>query len=140
MSPHWSRRCAQVLQAYIHYILSTSPPDFAIGFFIRRQLVSSLDSLPLYIGAQLLIIVSPAAFLAFNYVLYGRLIRIFAGHQPGYSLIRPQLVTRVFVISDVATFFMQVRNDNLFTYICSTLTVNTFIGRRWWFASSEINA
>lgn len=103
-------------QIHVRYVLKKSLIDFAIGFFIRQQLVSNPTSLPLFIMAQLLIIVSPAAFLAFNYILYGRLIRIFAGNQPGYSLIRPQTVARTFVISDIVTFFMQVRNDQLIAY------------------------
>jgi len=77
-----------------------------LGFFVRIALISNQDSIGVFIGQQLLIILSPASFLAFNYIIYGRLILHCVGRE--YSFVRPEIVTRLFVISDVVTFFIQV--------------------------------
>ncbi|KDQ62159.1 hypothetical protein JAAARDRAFT_76148 [Jaapia argillacea MUCL 33604] len=80
-------------------------PASGIGYFIRILLVSNQNSLGDYVGMQLLIVCSPAAFLAFNYIVYGRFIINCVGRQ--YSLIRPEIVARIFVISDITTFLVQ---------------------------------
>ncbi|TKY87607.1 hypothetical protein EX895_003621 [Sporisorium graminicola] len=46
----------------------------AIGFFLRPSLDPYNVSLGLYIAQSMCIVISPAAFLAFNYMLYGRMI------------------------------------------------------------------
>lgn len=61
---------------------------------------------------QLFLVTSPAAFLAFNYILYGRLVRNRVGDQ--YSYIHPRIVARVFIISDVVTFMIQVHTTPRF--------------------------
>lgn len=80
---------------------------YALGFFLRIAARNSPNSLGLFIIMQLFLVCSPATFLAFNYIVYGRLIEENVGAQ--YSLIRPSLVARIFVISDVVTFLIQVR-------------------------------
>jgi hypothetical protein len=77
------------------------------GFFVRIGLLYSPDSLALFIVQQLFIITTPAAFLAFNYILYGRFIVGCVSRE--YSWIRPERVARIFVISDITTFLVQVR-------------------------------
>lgn len=84
---------------------------YALGFILRIVLSvneANLDSLILFILTQLIIICAPAAFLAFNYILYGRLLdgRV----SPEFSIMRPSIVSRVFIISDVTTFLLQVRS------------------------------
>ncbi|KIM74982.1 hypothetical protein PILCRDRAFT_827692 [Piloderma croceum F 1598] len=75
------------------------------GFFVRIALDSSPNSVGVFTVEQLFIIVTPAAFLAFNYILYGRFIVNCV--DPKYSLIRPNRVARLFVCSDIITFLVQ---------------------------------
>ncbi|KDQ62160.1 hypothetical protein JAAARDRAFT_170345 [Jaapia argillacea MUCL 33604] len=84
-----------------------------IGFFIRILLVSNPNSIGIYIAMQILIVCSPAAFLAFNYIVYGRFILNCVGRQ--YSLIRPEIVAKLFVISDITTFLIQSGGGSLET-------------------------
>lgn len=92
----------------------------------------NLDSLMLYILTQLVIICSPAAFLAFNYILYGRLLA--DNVRPEYSMMRPATVSKVFIISDVSTFFLQVRLKCLVVWDQHEAESNIYvcIGFRWW--------
>jgi hypothetical protein len=54
---------------------------------------------------QLLTLLPPAAYLAFNYILYGRFIVNCVDRR--YSWIKPERVARYFVISDITTFLIQ---------------------------------
>jgi len=83
----------------------------AVGFFLRFDLMSHQNSQGLFITMQVLIVCSPAAFLAFNYVLYGRFITNAVGSQ--HSFIRPDRVARVFVISDIVTFLIQATGGSM---------------------------
>jgi hypothetical protein len=78
------------------------------GFFVRIGLDSSPNSTGIFTVQQLFIVVTPAAFLAFNYILYGRF--IVQCVSPQHSFIRPKWVARVFVLSDITTFLVQVRS------------------------------
>ncbi|PAV23289.1 RTA1 like protein [Pyrrhoderma noxium] len=80
---------------------------FSSGFFLRQASVVNADNLGIFVASQFFIIVSPATFLAFNYIIYGRMMRTFAGDRPQYSLIRPRFVSTIFVISDFFTFVLQ---------------------------------
>jgi len=53
----------------------------------------------------LMTVLSPAAFLAFNYIVYGRLVRFSIGLK--YSMVNAAKVARFFVVSDVVTFLIQ---------------------------------
>ena len=75
-----------------------------------------------YRHRDLCIVLSPATFLAFNYIVYGRLIVAIDDsltNTPGlraksrYSLIPPRLVGRLFVWSDVITFLIQASGGGL---------------------------
>ncbi|KAJ9477885.1 Protein RTA1 [Pseudozyma hubeiensis] len=46
----------------------------AIGFFVRPSMDPYNFSLALYVVQSMFVVISPAAFLAFNYLLYGRMI------------------------------------------------------------------
>ncbi|KAG0268843.1 hypothetical protein BGZ95_002291 [Linnemannia exigua] len=91
----------------------------SIGFFVRVGLDSDNISLPLYIVQSIFIVASPSAFLAFNYMLYGRFITAidprFGSNtsqskmeKSRYSFIPPRIVGRVFIWSDITTFLVQV--------------------------------
>jgi len=75
------------------------------GFFVRIVLTSSPNSIGLFAIQQLFIIVTPAAFLAYNYIVYGRF--IVKCVDPKCSSIRPDWVARIFVCSDIVTFLVQ---------------------------------
>lgn len=85
-----------------------------IGFVIRIAFRQDQASIPLYAVQQLVIVVSPAAYFAFNYILFGRLTynmvrdaRIHSTHS--LTFFKPQHMGAIFVTSDVVTFIMQVR-------------------------------
>jgi RTA1 like protein len=89
----------------------------AIGFFLRIPARTHQTSHGLVIPMSIFIVVSPAAFLAFNYLVYGHLIvavdenladRRNRRAKSPYSLIPPRLVKHVFVWSDISTFFVQI--------------------------------
>ncbi|KAF8580725.1 RTA1-domain-containing protein [Ramaria rubella] len=82
---------------------------FSIRIFMGQPRFS--HSLGVYVGMQSLIVLSPAAFLAFNYITYGRLIRLCIGRE--HSWMRPEIVGRVFVISDVFTFIVQAAGGSM---------------------------
>lgn len=77
----------------------------AFGLIMRVPLVNNQGSIGLYVAGNLPVVLSPACFLAFNYIVYGRLIPLL-GRK--YSLINPRIVGKLFIISDVVTFFIQV--------------------------------
>ncbi|KAK3828051.1 MAG: RTA1 like protein-domain-containing protein [Benniella sp.] len=93
----------------------------ALGYFLKLALDPDNFSLMLYVLQNALIVISPCAFLAFNYMLYGRFITaidpIFDIHSPKqnakmtksrFSFIPPRIVGRTFVWSDVITFLVQM--------------------------------
>ena len=71
------------------------------------------DSIGLFAIEGLFIICTPAAFLAFNYITYGRLIS-YVGAE--HSIVKPQKVAKAFVFSDISTFLIQVR-ISLFNWV-----------------------
>jgi hypothetical protein len=74
---------------------------------MRIPLVTHPNSLSIFMVEQLFIILSPAAFLAFNYMLYGHFIVNCVDRH--HSWIKPENVAKYFVISDITTFIIQVR-------------------------------
>ena len=56
---------------------------------------------------RLFIVCSPAAFLAFNYIIYRRVIVSSVGEK--HSVICPTIVAKVFILTDVTTFLVQIR-------------------------------
>jgi hypothetical protein len=77
----------------------------SLGFGLRYLAKYKPDSIALFAIEGLFIVCSPAAFLAFNYITYGRLIS-YVGAE--HSIINPRKVATMFVISDVFTFLLQV--------------------------------
>ncbi|KAF9972914.1 hypothetical protein BGZ73_003886 [Actinomortierella ambigua] len=91
----------------------------SIGFFCRIAIDPKDFNLPLFVIQNILIIATPSAFLAFNYMLYGRLIAAidpqFGANdhksrmeKSRYSFIPPRIVGRAFIWSDISTFLIQV--------------------------------
>ncbi|KDN46468.1 hypothetical protein K437DRAFT_268116 [Tilletiaria anomala UBC 951] len=126
--------------AAVAYILRTRKPRWgwcmpaglffsSLGFVLRcaaRGSDASLESIPLYAVQSLFVILSPCAFLAFNYIAFGRTIvaldPALAGckdaaprrrARSAYSPLPPQLFGRVFVWSDVVTFLVQATGGGL---------------------------
>lgn len=90
---------------------------YAIGYIFRVVLAKKQTSKAIFIVEEIFVIVSPAAFLAFNYVVYGRMIRTAVGQRKGFTLVRPSWVSVIFVASDIITFLMQVCPPSLYTYL-----------------------
>ncbi|KAF2799666.1 RTA1 like protein [Melanomma pulvis-pyrius CBS 109.77] len=76
-----------------------------IGYGFRFVSAGTPDSLGLYIGQSLCIILPPSLYAATIYMIYGRLV-IFVD-SPEASLIRPTRVTKIFVCGDILAFLLQ---------------------------------
>lgn len=94
----------------------------ALGYFLRLPMRESQRNEPLYTVMYLFVVLSPAAFLAFNYILFGRLIAAIEGHKPTdvhhrspYLFIPPRWVKIIFVLSDVCTFCVQAAGGGMQT-------------------------
>ncbi|KAF8904620.1 hypothetical protein BGZ58_006483, partial [Dissophora ornata] len=109
----------------------------AAGYFIRLQLDPLNVRIMTYVLQQLFIIVSPSAFLAFNYMLYGRLITAVDPKFDGYSksqskmeksrfsFIPPLIVGRTFVWSDAISFLVQMAAGGMLATASMRGTGNT---------------
>ncbi|KAF9915323.1 hypothetical protein BX616_006409 [Lobosporangium transversale] len=98
----------------------------ALGFFIKTSLDPDSLKLIIYIVQNGLIVISPSAFLAFNFMLYGRFIAAVdpnfdtsGNSNPGskgsskmqksrFSFIPPRIVGRTFIWSDLLSFLVQI--------------------------------
>ncbi|KAF9157871.1 hypothetical protein DFQ26_008241 [Actinomortierella ambigua] len=99
--------------------LPTAAFASSIGFFCRTAIDTKDLNVGLFVVQNILIIATPSAFLAFNYMLYGRLITAIDPQfgasgsksrmeKSRYSAIPPRIVSRVFIGSDITTFLIQV--------------------------------
>lgn len=98
-----------------------------LGFVLRIVLRTNQSSQGVYIAMYLFVVLSPACFLAFNYIVYGRLLTAISGinrQESGkasktvkspYSPLPPRLYTTIFVISDVVTFLIQAAGGGMQT-------------------------
>ncbi|KAF9147638.1 hypothetical protein BG015_010679 [Linnemannia schmuckeri] len=91
----------------------------SLGFFLRLGLDPHDMKVPIFVIQNILIIATPSAFLAFNYMLYGRLVTAIDPQfvsdksrprmaKSRYSFIPPRIVGHAFVCSDITTFLIQV--------------------------------
>jgi hypothetical protein len=83
------------------------------GFVVRIIYRYNMTSIGLYTVQQLLIVVSPACYFAFNYLLFGRLVYNTAQDDRiektrPLTFIKAEHMGALFVTSDVVTFVMQV--------------------------------
>jgi hypothetical protein len=75
------------------------------GYAARYLSAKSPDKLMLYVAQSLLILLPPSLYAATIYMIYGRIV-LFV-NAPDASIIRPTRVTKIFVIGDVLSFFIQ---------------------------------
>lgn len=94
---------------------------FAVGIGTRFGLTRNPHSQGIYIAEYLFVVLSPCAFLAGDYILLGRLARYLDAGK--YMLIKPELLMKVFVASDVATFLIQACGGSLLTSHKSKLLI-----------------
>ncbi|KLO17823.1 RTA1-domain-containing protein [Schizopora paradoxa] len=80
---------------------------YMAGFVLRPVVRNNPTSEGLFIAMQLFLITSPATFLAFNYIIYGRFVRNRVGEGYTPRFISPRKVALIFVTSDVTTFLIQ---------------------------------
>jgi RTA1 like protein len=97
----------------------------SIGYGLRLpRSFSALSSVTLYAVQYMCVVLSPCAFLAFNYIVFGRFIVALdpdlkeEGKQrkrqkSRLTFIPPRLVGRGFIISDVCTFLIQATGGGL---------------------------
>lgn len=76
-----------------------------IGYSMRYISARDTSALGPYIMQSLFIILPPSLYAATIYMIYGRLVLFVNAAEA--SIIRPTLVTKVFVCGDVVAFFMQ---------------------------------
>lgn len=86
---------------------------YGCGILLRFVVAELPYNENIFINEESFVVVSPAAFLAFNYIVYGRMLRGSVGDKKGYTLLNPARISTVFVISDVITFLVQVRQLSL---------------------------
>ncbi|KAJ6489377.1 RTA1 like protein-domain-containing protein [Mycena vulgaris] len=86
----------------------------AAGFVLRIVFSNSPFSFGLYIIMDMLILLSPCAFLATDYMLLARLASTFPEEvSQSCLLIRPSRIVKFFVWSDGITFFLQASGGGL---------------------------
>ncbi|KAG9082851.1 hypothetical protein FS749_006528 [Ceratobasidium sp. UAMH 11750] len=73
---------------------------YALGLILRIPYRNNTDSLGLYLVLNLCVVLSPCGFIATVYILLGRLARHLRAED--LMLIRPQIITKVYVSSDVS--------------------------------------
>ncbi|EJD46880.1 hypothetical protein AURDEDRAFT_62624 [Auricularia subglabra TFB-10046 SS5] len=92
-------------------LLPLSICTFAAGFASRLSLARDANSLPVFIAQSALIVLSPCAFLAADYLLLGRL-AYFLGTEK-HLIVAPKRITKIFLFSDLATFTIQAAGSGL---------------------------
>ncbi|PSN63826.1 RTA1 like protein [Corynespora cassiicola Philippines] len=75
------------------------------GYGFRMPSAQDPSNLMFYIAQSLLIILPPSLYAATIYMIYGRIV-LFV-RSPEASVIRPELITKIFVCGDIIAFFMQ---------------------------------
>ncbi|KAB5592102.1 Protein RTA1 [Ceratobasidium theobromae] len=86
---------------------------FSIGLALRFGLAKNPHSKAIYIVEYLFVVLSPCAFLAADYILLGHLVQHLNAGQ--YLFIRPNRVTKIFLISDLVTFAVQACGGGMST-------------------------
>ncbi|KAL3461714.1 RTA-like protein [Aspergillus heterothallicus] len=84
-----------------------------LGYIFRLISARKPDSLVAYICQSMFIILPPSLYAATIYMTYGRIVT-YVG-KPNLSIIRPQKVTKVFVIGDIVAFLLQLAGGGMQT-------------------------
>ncbi|EJD40036.1 RTA1-domain-containing protein [Auricularia subglabra TFB-10046 SS5] len=92
-------------------ILPISLLFFTEGLAIRFVLSRHPESRNAFIAQSTLIVLSPCAFIAADYILLGRLARYLGAER--HMLVMPSRITKIFVFSDVTTFLIQATGSGL---------------------------
>lgn len=94
----------------------------ALGYWLRLPMRTDQHNESLYTVMYLFVVLSPAAFLAFNYIAFGRLTAALEGQKPTevkkrsqYLFIPPRWVKIIFVTSDICTFCVQAAGGGMQT-------------------------
>ncbi|ORX38218.1 RTA1 like protein-domain-containing protein [Kockovaella imperatae] len=107
---YWLRFFRQGRHRYM-LVLGISTTTMAIGFATRIVFAGNPTSLGIYIITILLTLLSPCGFIALNYVLLPR-IASHVGAQDAL-FIRPRWIARIYVTSDITTFWLQACGGGL---------------------------
>ncbi|KAJ7500450.1 RTA1 like protein-domain-containing protein [Mycena galericulata] len=100
----------------------------AVGFGIRIVFAHSPTAVGIYVIMDMCILLSPCAFLATDYMLLARLASTFDTEvSERCLLIRPSRLAKLFVCSDVITFFLQAAGGGLMSSVSSAKTGNKII-------------
>lgn len=78
---------------------------YALGLILRIAYGKNYTSLGLYVFLNMCTVLSPCGFIATVYILLGRLSRHL--HAEEYLLIKPNVITKLYVSSDVITLLVQ---------------------------------
>ncbi|OCF59801.1 hypothetical protein L486_02474 [Kwoniella mangroviensis CBS 10435] len=100
----WARFFAHENQKYM-LTLCIGTTTMAIGFGIRIAMTSEPDRLGPYIGTTLFTLFSPCTFLAHDYIILPRLAKWLDAEDELFM--RASKVTKIFIWSDVFTFWLQ---------------------------------
>ncbi|KAG8885639.1 hypothetical protein FRB98_001732 [Tulasnella sp. 332] len=92
---------------------------YCVGLAFRYPLHSQPDSIGIYIGMDMFIVLSPCAFIATVYILLGRLAGELRMGQ--YLFIGPTKLAKYFVVSDLSTFLIQGNGAGLLPSRSATL-------------------
>ena len=84
---------------------------YSIGLFLRIALVDNPGSLGLYIVTNMFTVLSPCGFIATVYMLLGRLAVQLDAEE--FLLIKPRIVTKLFVTSDIVTLLIQASGGSM---------------------------
>jgi hypothetical protein len=78
-----------------------------VGYAARASSARQAPNFTLvpYIIQSLLLLLGPSFFAASIYMVLGRIIRLTGGER--HSMIRPSWLTKIFVVGDVLSFFVQ---------------------------------
>ncbi|WRT63495.1 uncharacterized protein IL334_000400 [Kwoniella shivajii] len=106
----WARFFLQGRHKYM-LTLCIGTTTMALGFAVRIGLTSNPGSMGVYIVMTLFTLLSPCAFLANDYIILPRLVAWLDAEEQLF--IRPSRVVRIFVWSDVFTFWLQAGGGGL---------------------------
>lgn len=85
----------------------------AFGLLMRIPFRTNPHSTGIYIVEYLFVVLSPCAFLAGDYIVFGRLVQMLDGQR--HVPIRADRIMRFFVASDITTFLIQAAGGGLST-------------------------
>lgn len=90
----------------VHHHTDYSTVEF-VGYAGRAASARQAPDFTLmpYIIQSLLLLLGPSFFAASIYMVFGRIIRLTGGER--HSMIRPSWLTKIFVVGDVLSFFVQ---------------------------------